>query len=600
MDNNKYRVKWDLERLYSGGSDSKQFRLLLEMVEIMIHKFEDEIKKMSSALITLDIANIKRMLDEATKIRANLSEASSFISCLLAINPKASNASALQGNLSKFVSRFESIMKRIHKMLADINDDRWGHLLTSKELMQFEFILKEWREQGKYYLSEKEEDIISDLMADGYHAWGSLYRSFINSLRVHIEIDGETKELSFGQAFNLRSHPDPRIRQASHAALEKEWNKNQDVFAKILNHTAGYRLQIYKKRGITNILDDPLRKNRMNEESLHRMWSVVEKFKQPFVTYLNIKAKLMGNKEMHSYDFWAPVLKTSKKIPYDKAVDFILEHLSQFGTELEDFARQAIHQDWVDSADTPNKSAAAFCARFPLSGESRICLNFGERITDVLTLAHELGHAFHNHALQKLNPLNTFYPLSIAETASIFFEMVILDAALEGAKSDEEKLFLLDERLKRSVMNFMNIHSRFLFEKRFYEERKEGFIPSIRLTQIMKEAIDEAYAGAFHSASAYSWVWTPHFYITGSPFYNFQYTFGYLFSLSIYEEAKKHGLGYEKVYMNLLRDSGTMSIEDLVKRHLGKDITSEEFWEEGIKLCIRDVEDFNCLASKYL
>lgn len=224
-------------------------------------------------------------------------------------------------------------------------------------------------------------------------------------------------------------------------------------------------------------------------------------------------------------------------------------------------------------------------------------MTYGSRITNVLTLAHEIGHAFHNHAMKPIKGINRQYPMCIAETASTFAEMIILDAALAKAASTEEKLFLLDEKLKRSVMNFMNIHSRFLFEKRFYEERKLGIVSSSRLNELMQEAIDEGYDGSFDNASIHSWVWTPHYYITKTPFYNFPYTFGYIFSLCIYAKAKDKGKAFENEYIDLLRDSGSMSTEDLVMKHLGEDITSETFWEKGIELCVRDVEEFIMLTS---
>lgn len=270
---------------------------------------------------------------------------------------------------------------------------------------------------------------------------------------------------------------------------------------------------------------------------------------------------------------------------------------SQFGPELEDFVKQAFHDNWIEVEDRANKSAVPFCAGFPMTGESRVFMNFGGTFLNVLTLVHELGHAFHNYAMKSVNGLNKRYPMSVAETASTFSEMIIFDAAMKQAKSKEDKLFILDEKLKRSAMNFLNIHSRFLFEQSFYEERKKGIVSSNRLNQLMEDAIHQAYDGSLEDPSIYSWVWTPHYYITQSPFYNFPYTFGYLFALSIFAKGKEKGIEFEKDYLNLLRDSGSMTVEDLVMKHLGEDITSEEFWEKGMEICVKDVEEFIKLTS---
>ncbi|MCT1905053.1 M3 family metallopeptidase [Oceanobacillus sojae] len=263
-----------------------------------------------------------------------------------------------------------------------------------------------------------------------------------------------------------------------------------------------------------------------------------------------------------------------------------MESFSRFGNELGDFARQAFDKGWIEAENRTNKSAAGFCASFPLTGESRVFMTYEEGITSVLTLAHELGHAFHNVAMKTVDGINRQYPLSIAETASFFAEQILLDAVLEKAKSKEEKMFLLDEKLKRSVMNFMNIHSRFLFEKNFYEERKNGRLPAERLNELMQESFDVAYGGSFDNPSLRSWIWTPHYYITTSPFYNFPYTFEYLFALSLYAKSKEKGKAFEQEYIALLRDSGSMSLENLAMKHLGEDITSEDFWEKGIKFYV--------------
>ncbi|WP_371069267.1 hypothetical protein [Sediminibacillus sp. JSM 1682029] len=156
---------------------------------------------------------------------------------------------------------------------------------------------------------------------------------------------------------------------------------------------------------------------------------------------------------------------------------------------------------------------------------------------------------------------------------------------------------MLDEKLKRSVMNFMNIHSRCLFEKKFYEERKKGNVPACRLNELMEEAMDKGYQGALDGGSIHSWIWTPHYYITNSPFYNFPYTFGYLFSLVIYAKAKESGKAFEQAFLALLRDSGRMSAEQLAAKHLEEDITSETFWEKGLEMCRKDAEEFCRLSA---
>ncbi|MEB2279466.1 M3 family oligoendopeptidase [Lysinibacillus xylanilyticus] len=584
--------------MFQGGSKSSQLHEHIRYLEQEISDFEE---KSSSFIVPQQInesINIAVLVEYIGDFRTNISQANSFITCLLAQSPKDQEAITLQGIITTINTRFESALKKVKNTLVKIDYHLWQGLLNTDVLANFKFILNEWRKDGKTTLSDGEQSLVSDLMVDGYHAWGQFYSSFINNFTINVQINGEQKNLSVGQAINLRSHPNEEVRKESHDALEDTWKENAELFAKILNHIAGFRLQVYKKCGLDNVIQDSLIKNRMKEETLHAMWSVVNKFKKPFTDYLNQKAKINGYKKMQSFNFWAPITTKKQKFEYEDAVNFMLEHFSEFGTELENFSKKAFSEGWIEAEDRANKSAVAFCSGFPLSKESRVFMTFGGTITDVLTLAHELGHAFHNDAMKSINGVNKQYPMCIAETASTFSEMIIVDAAMQKAASTNEKLFLLDEKLKRSVMNFMNIHSRFLFEKKFYEERKEGIVSSTRLNEIMQEAIDEGYDGSLDNPSLHSWIWTPHYYMTQSPFYNYPYSFGYLFALSLFAKAKEKGKEFESCYLDLLRDSGSMCTEDLVMKHLGEDITSEAFWKKGIELCINDVDEFIKLSSE--
>ncbi|MCM3094331.1 MULTISPECIES: M3 family oligoendopeptidase [unclassified Cytobacillus] len=597
MEKVSYSKVWNLDTVFMGGSKSSQFLVHINRLETLVYELEGSIKTLITPLSKKEIIKVVNLIENIGNIRLYLSQAHSFITCLLAENPKDQDAAVLRGEVAKKESRFEKELSKVKKILISIKEDVWEGILETKELQEYRFILNEWRKNVDNILSEEELNLISDLMVDGYHAWGEFYKDLVSSINVKIMINGKEENLSVGQAINLRSHHNEKVRKEAHYILESKWKEKEELFAKIINHITGFRLQVNNKRGIKSAIEDPLKNNRMKEQTLNTMWTVISKYKQPFSNYLKRKAEMIGGSSMKAYNFWAPSIKSNKEIKFDDAANLITEHFSQFGTELEGFAKQAFLEGWIEAEDRQNKSAIPFCASFPLTGESRVFMTFSGTFLNVLTLVHELGHAFHNHAMKTVNGLNKRYPLSIAETASTFSEMIIFDAAMKKANSKEEKLFILDEKLKRSVMNFMNMHSRFIFEQRLYEERSEGIISPNRINQLMEDSINEAYAGSLKEPSIYSWVWTPHYYITQSPFYNFPYTFGYLFALGIYAKAKEKGKDFEKDYLNLLRDSGSMTVEDLVMKHLGEDITSEDFWEKGMELCVKDAEEFIRLTS---
>ena len=590
-------MNWNLDEIFQGGSKSSQFLKHLKQLEVLIQNLKSSVTSFSAPVATDEGANLQNLLEKIGETRIHLSQANSFVTCLLSQNIKDSDAATLRGKIDKLESEFKNELSKVKVVLANIKQDIWKSLMESEELEDYRFILNEWRENTQTHLSDDEQSLIADLMVDGYHSWGHFYNALVSSMKVNVEVEGNEKQLSVGQAINLRSHFDEKVRKEAHYALEAICEEKEELFAKIINHIAGYRLQVYQHSRVENVLEIPLKENRITEETMNAMWSVVNQYKDPFSNYLKRKAELMGSSSMKTYNFWAPVTTNNQKIQYDEAAALITEYFSEFGPELEGFAKQAFNEAWIEAEDRDNKVAFSFCAGFPLTGESRIFMTFGSTLLNMLTLVHELGHAFHNYAMKYVNGVNKQYPMSIAETASTFAEMIIFDAAMKKTHSKEEKLVLLDEKLKRGVMNFMNIHSRFLFEQRFYKERKKGIVSSKRLTQLMEEAINEAYNGSLEQPSTYSWVWTPHYYITQSPFYNFPYTFGYLFALGIFAKAKEKGKEFEKDYLNLLRDSGSMSVEDLVMKHLGEDITSEDFWKKGMENCVKDAEEFLALTS---
>ncbi|MDT9025820.1 M3 family oligoendopeptidase [Rossellomorea yichunensis] len=583
----KYNPIWNLDSIFKGGSTSPGLHDHMKQTEAKIMKLEETMKKWTTPLSGSD--QLAGFLDQLREIKQSISQARSYAICLLSENPKDQGAQFYRGETTVHQSKYDSIISDLKRKLAHAEEPIWKRLLDSEDLKEYRFILGEWREEA----DREPVKEVSGLMADGYHAWGQFYQSYMSSIKVRVN----GQDFSVGQAINLRSHHDASVRKESHEALVEKWTEHEGQFAQILNHLAGFRLNMYRSVGIEDVLQVPLAQNRMKEETLNSMFSVMERYKKPFTDYLNVKARMNGDAKMKSYHFWSPMNHHHQGIEYGEAAALIEEQFRMFGPEMGRFAEQAFREGWVEAENRPGKSAVPICAGFPLTGESRVFLTFPGTFKGVLTLVHELGHAFHNHAMKSVNGMNKAYPMSLAETASTFAEMIILEAAMEKAESDEEKLFILDEKLKRSVMNFMNLHARFIFEKDFHEERKKGFVPAARLNELMETAMEKGCAGSLDEIPVHSWVWTPHFYKTESPFYNFPYTFGYLLALNLFARAKETGKGFEEQYMHLLRDSGSMSAEELVIKHLGEDITEEAFWEKGMRLCVEDSEEFVRLAS---
>ncbi len=593
-----YPQVWDLDVFFKGGSDSPELRKHLDETKEQLATYAEKLKSFQTPTQASDADLVVKLIEEGSNISQNIRQAGAFISCLEAADMSDVKASALRSEVTELSATYGSNYNAFEQKLSKTEESVWNELLQHETLNEFSFVLNEAREQAKDQLSEEEEALISSLSVDGYHAWGQMYNTIVGEMTVTVNVEGEEKVLSVGQANNLLSHEDAEVRKEVFEKLEAAWKEKESLFARTLNHLAGFRLNVYKKRGWDNVLKEPLDINRMQQKTLDAMWGAITKHKDSFVQYLNQKAKLLGKEKLEWYDLSAPTQGSSKKLSYDEGAEFILKHFETFSPIMSKFAKRAFEEAWIEAEDRAGKRPGGFCTGFPLNEQSRIFMTYSGSMSNVATLAHELGHAFHSYALRGVHPLNRRYAMNVAETASTFAEMIVADASVKEATTKEEKIALLEDKLQRSVAFFMNIHARFLFETRFYEERKKGFVQASRLNELMDEAQRDAYKNAINSTSPTFWSNKLHFHITGVPFYNFPYTFGYLFSLSIYAKALEEGTSYEDKYIALLRDTARMTVEELAMKHLGEDITEEAFWEKGIELCKKDVEEYLELTAE--
>jgi len=587
---------WDLESIFAGGSESPAFSAFLESLERDLNEFSADVASLRGKDNAAE--GWADWFDRVQELSARIRTAAAFISCLMAQNVKDDHAKVLHGRVLQLNASFHSGLTVINKQLLEVSEDDWQAMLAHERLAPLQYILNERRRRASEQLGQEQEQLAGDLGVDGYHAWSSLYNTLIGRMALAVEADGAVKQVSIGQANNLMNHRDRRVRSDVFEKYEEAFAKDAELFAAALNHLAGFRLQLYKHRGWESAVREPLDINRMKPETLDVMWATIAKNKAPFIAYLNRKAKLLGLEKLSFFDVRAPLGSSSNgQIGYDEGAAFIVEQFGRFSPRMAAFAEKAFEGAWIEGEDRPGKRPGGFCTSFPLHHQCRIFLTYNGTPSTLATLAHELGHAYHREVMDDLPVLLQGYAMNVAETASTFAEMIVADASLKHAGTDEERIVLLDDKLERAVAFFMDIHGRFLFETRFYEERKKGLVSVQRLNELMTEAQRESYGGALDQVHPYFWASKMHFYNTGVPFYNFPYTFGYLFSAGIYARALEEGLAFEDKYAALLRDTGRMQVEDLAMKHLGVDLTKPDFWQDAIDRLLPDVDEFLALTE---
>ncbi|WMT29600.1 M3 family oligoendopeptidase [Bacillus aerius] len=582
---------WDLDAFFNGGSSSRELITYLQHIQQLLDELRQKVDAFSKEDTQIE-NKLTAVLETYEITYKKLAQAGSFVSCLQSQNTKDMRAGSLRGSIAKLEAELGTILAGFDQSLAEIPISQWEELMDSAAFSDVRYILNERREHVKDQLPVEQETLIQKLAVDGYHAWDELYSSLVNKITIPFEQNGETQMISVGQAENAMDDSDREVRKAVYHNLEHAWTQDEHLFASTLNHLAGFRLQVYETRGWDHILKEPLDICRMKQETLDTMWSVIDEHKQPFIDYLQRKADMLGVDKLSWFDVGAPIGSETNTYSYQDAAAFIIKHFAGFGKELAAFTEKAFNERWVEAENRPNKRVGGFCTNFPDSGESRIFMTFSGTPSNVATLAHELGHSFHQEVMQDVRMLNRKYAMNVAETASTFAEMIVADASLKEAANEEERLSLLEDKLQRSVAFFMNIQSRFLFEQRFYEERKQGEVSADRLNELMVEAQKEAFGDSLDEYHPHFWASKLHFHITGVPFYNFPYTFGYMFSLGIYAKALQAGASFEEKYIALLKDTASMTVEDLAYKHLGVDLTQKAFWEEAISLAVADAEEF--------
>ncbi|MFE8703248.1 M3 family oligoendopeptidase [Cytobacillus sp. FJAT-54145] len=598
MTTSTYSEVWDLDVFFNGGSSSDEFLKHLDATAGLIQQFSLSVKNWETTNSVQDQSSIKDLIKKFEAVAKKIRQAGAFVSCLQAQNTEDKKVNELRGRVTVLSADFQNALTALDQKLTTFDQDVWEQILEDETLNEISFVLTERRTRATEKLSEAEESLINALGIDGYQAWGQMYDVIVSNTKVKFEENGEIKQLSVGQAANKFSNPDRDVRKQVFENWTEAWSGQSDYLAKTLNHLAGFRLNVYKARGWEDVLKEPLDINRMKKETLDTMWKVISDNKQPLVNFLNRKAELLGLEKLSWYDLDAPLSQTESKVSYQQGAEFILEHFSQFGEKMTNFSKKAFEDQWIEAEDRPGKAPGGFHTYFPESSQSRIFMTYSGTPSNISTLAHELGHGFHTYAMRDLHLLNRSYAMNVAETASTFAEMIVSDASVKNAKSEEEKVALLEDKVQRSVALLMNIHARFLFETRFYEERKNGLVSTDRLNELMEEAQKEAYGNALEEYHPQFWGSKLHFYITGVPFYNFPYTFGYLFSLGIYAQALEEGKGYEEKYIALLKDTASMTVEELALKHLNVDLTKPEFWQKAVQLCVDDVEEFLSLTAK--
>jgi len=597
-------MTWDLTS-YFPEFDGAEMRAFKQAIRADI----SDLIQAATALPELNEASAAAWEDiwlRSEDLSRRMSHLGSYVSCLASSDGRNEAYLREEAEITRVRAELAKVRIALLRAFKNASDATFADLSARPALAGAQNYLNRLREEARRAMPSEQEVLATELGIDGIQAWGQLYNTISSKLEFDMVFpDGGRKKLPMSQRRSLLDDADRRVRQAAFAGGNLAWQTVEDTAASALNAIAGTRLTLNRHRGVNHFLDIALFQAAITRKTLDAMFQALFANLEIPRRILRFKAKLMGLPALAWYDLGAPLeLPGEERLSWEKAKATVGESFARAYPALGDFFRKCvIAQNWVDWEPRPGKRPGGFCTSSMLSKESRIFMTYNESLGDVLTLAHESGHAYHGFLMRDVRPHARGYPMTLAETASTFGEQVLMNGLLEDpAVGDRQKALILDVEVGHGAIYLLDIPVRYEFEKAFYEKRADGPLSVTQLKNLMVETQRRVLGDTLEAGGEdpYFWASKLHFYITGLTFYNFPYTFGYLLSRGLYGKFRKEGTGFLSCYEEFLRLAGSDTAENVVKRTVGEDIEKPDFWAAAIKSLEEPLARLEALAPKVL
>lgn len=578
---------WNLNPIYTGFDDPR-FEEDLQALRRTVHDLEE----LTQHLTGDSAALLKRGLT----LQEQLQELAEKLLCYAELRQAACTTDAEAGSkIGKIMGVYSDSAAPVAAFegwLAAIPD--LDSLIASDPLFEeYRFILERKKLGSLHLLPGIGEKVMAKLKISGSNAWAELQQYLTSTVKVTYR--GE--EINLSAVRNLAYSAEAEVRKDAYEAELACYRSIEDSVAYALNSLKLETLNECELRGYESPLARTLEQSNMEKKTLDAMFAAIDQKLPMFRRYLKAKAHALGYENgLPWYDLFAPMGKSSTRFTTQDARDYLVELFSHFDDELSGMVARAFDEEWIDFYPRSGKAGGAFCSGVSCIGQSRILTNFDGTLGDVVTLAHELGHAFHNQCIADHRPLNHDYSMPVAETASTFNECVVMNHAIAQADDDAEKLNLIESQLQDVTQIIVDIYSRYRFEDAVLRRRKEEFMGAAELCRIMLQAQADSYGDGLDSAlrHPYMWLCKSHYY--GSTFYNFPYAFGGLFARGLYAKYAQEGASFVPIYKKLLHTTTVATAEDAAKV-AGIDLTDKEFWLSALAEVEEKIDMFCALVE---
>ncbi len=604
---------WDNSCEYP-SLESKEFNQDLERVKELNQKIEELATPFEALLPKADTLTVENSMEEIKNLQqigvwrdeleSLLWNLFTFVGCERSVDGSNEVAQSLEEKLRMVSSSIRKTLAPCDQFLILIKPELVEKYLDHPVTKAESFLVSHDRLRRDYMLPLEQEKLIMELGVSSYQPWGTLYNNITSSMRCELETEDGKVTKGLAATNSMLSDSSEEERKKAFLALKESWEQQTIPCAAILNSIAGWRHSIYQKRSHTRKMDfmnPPLHNNRIQSATLDSMMKVVDEGKALGQKANLLCAKTLGKDALEPWDLGAPppfLADDNSAIPFEEGVNIVRSAFAKVHPSMGEFVDTMVKNKWIEARVLDTKRPGAYCTRFAKSRTPRVYQTYSGSLSNIKTLAHELGHAYHGWVMKELPLAQTSYPMCFAETASIFAESLLNDELPNVMKDPKTHLLIGWNDVKQISTFLLNIPARLDFEKEFYSRRENGPVPLSEISTLMKESLENRYGNSLTEVDTLFWANKLHFYKTGISFYNFPYTFGYLFSLGVFQMYKEQGDQFHEKYKNLLLDSGSMVLEDLAQKHLGVDITETTFWQKSLKILENQLNGFEKAISE--
>ena len=576
--------RWDLSDLLPAPSE--------EVVNERLRRLEEAVRAFEEARATLspDMPP-DAFLDLVRRYEAIVEEMhilGGYGNLWFSENTLSPQALAYRNRMQQVLTDFQNRLLFFDLWWKGLDDEAAQRLLPkAPEHADYRHYLTSLRRFKPYMLDEQVEQVINLKDANGINAIVTLYTMITSRLEFTLEVDGEVQRLTRDQLMAYVYSPRPDLRAAAYQELYRVYGEEAPILGQMyINRVRDWYNEYVRVRGFASPIAVRNLMNDIPDRAVEVLLDVARENAPLFQRYFRLKARLLGMEKLRRYDIYAPLAESEKSVPYEEAVPLVLDTLARFDRDVAAMAERVFAENHIDSEIRKGKRGGAFCATISPRFTPWVLLNYTGKLRDVTTLAHELGHAIHSMLAEHHSILTQHPPLPLAETASVFSEMLLVDRLLNEERDPQVRRELLAAAVDDIYATVMRQAYFVLFELKAHEVVNDGAATD-DLHEIYMANLTEQFGDSLDLAPEFRYEWTsiPHFYHT--PFYCYAYSFGQLLVLSLYRRYQEEGDAFKPKYLKLLAYGGSARPEDIL-REVDVDMTDPAFWQKGFDV-VRDM-----------